>query len=66
MNNELLKEAIKNRGIAYQFLADKIGVSPQAFSAKINGKYDFRLLEAKTLSEELRLEPDEVMAIFFG
>lgn len=65
MNNELLKAAIKERGVAYQFLAEKIGITPQAFSQKIRGKSEFRLREAETLSEVLRLEPGEIMAIFF-
>ena len=65
MNNELLKATIKERGVAHQFLAEKIGITPQAFSQKIRGKSDFRLREAETLSEVLRLEPGEIMAIFF-
>ena len=65
MNNELLKATIKERGVAHKFLAEKIGITPQAFSQKIRGKSDFRLREAETLSEVLRLEPREIMAIFF-
>lgn len=65
MNNELLKATIKERGVAHQFLAEKIGITPQAFSQKIRGKSEFRLKEAETLSEVLRLEPGEIMAIFF-
>ena len=66
MNNELLKATIKERGVAHQFLAEKIGITPQAFSQKIRGKSEFRLREAETLSEVLRLEPGEIMAIFFN
>lgn len=66
MNNELLKATIKERGVAHQFLAEKIGITPQAFSQKIRGKSEFRLREAETLSEILRLEPGEIMAIFFS
>lgn len=66
MNNELLKATIKERGVAHQFLAEKIGITPQAFSQKIRGKSEFRLREAETLSEVLRLEPGEIMAIFFS
>lgn len=65
MNNELLKAAIKERGIAHQFLAEKIGITPQAFSQKIRGKSEFRLKEAETLSEVLQLGSEEIMAIFF-
>lgn len=66
VNNELLKVAIKERGVAHQFLAEKIGITPQAFSQKIRGKSDFRLKEASVISDVLKLEPAEIMAIFFG
>lgn len=65
MNNELLKATIKERGVAHQFLAEKIGITPQAFSQKIRGKSEFRLKEAETLSEVLQLGSEEIMAIFF-
>lgn len=64
-NRRLLKEKIVGSGILMRHLAEKCGITPQAFSTKINGRSEFSMSEAATLRDELRLTDEEFMAIFF-
>lgn len=61
-----LEEKIKNSGYKKQFLASTIGCSVQYLTMKINNKAEFKVDEAKKLSQVLKLTTAERNAIFFA
>lgn len=66
MNNEMLKGAIKDRGIKITALADKMGISRQSLHQKIKGERLFDQGELLSLKTSLNLTDKEFMSIFFG
>lgn len=66
MNNDLLKEVIQDRGIKITSLADKIGISRQSLSQKLNGEREFAQGEILAIKNNLRLSDEEFMLIFFN
>lgn len=66
MNNDLLKEVIKDRGIKITSLADKIGITRQSLSQKLNGEREFTQGEILAIKNNLRLSDEEFMLIFFN
>lgn len=66
MNNDLLKEVIKDRGIKITSLADKIGITRQSLSQKLNGEREFAQGEILAIKNNLRLSDEEFMLIFFN
>lgn len=66
MNNDLLKEVIKERGVKMSSLADKIGISRQSLSMKVNGERSFDQGEIMSLKINLHLTDDQFMNIFFN
>lgn len=65
-NLERLRGVIAERGVMKRHLAEKLGITPQAFSAKIAGKREFTMSEAGTLRTVLGISEEEFMAIFFA
>lgn len=65
-NLEKLRGVIAERGVLKRYLAERIGITPQAFSAKLAGKREFTMSEAGLLRTTLGLTGDEFMAIFFA
>lgn len=66
MNKELFEQKIKENGIKKVFLAEKCGMTPQSFMAKVNGEQPpFTIEQVETLKMYLRLTFDEVQQIFF-
>ena len=61
-----LSTVIAERGVMKRYLAEKLGISPQAFSSKIAGRREFTMSEANALRNALSLSEDEFMAIFFS
>lgn len=67
MNKNLLVSKMKLHGDTNASLAEKVGCSPQRFSAKINGTNgaEFTQGEIQTIRDSYNLTNDEVTDIFF-
>lgn len=65
-NTDLLKEKIEKSGYKLIFIAEQVGISPQALYNKINNKREFLASEIMKLSELLKLTDEERNAIFFA
>ncbi len=65
--NELIS-VMKKHGDRQEDLANYIGISPQRFSAKINGTggADFTRNEIQKVKEKYNLTSEEMDAIFFA
>lgn len=64
MNANALRGEIARRGYTQGDVAKKIGISPKAFSQKINGKRQFMMSEAEKMVALLDIK--DPAAIFFG
>lgn len=65
-NNKLLKSKMVLHGLTASDVAEKLEISRQSFSYKVNGKRPFVLREIEILRDLLALEPKDVMDIFFA
>ena len=65
MNKNKLKGKIRERGLTYQKLAKKIGISVTSVNYKVNGQNLFNHEEMIKLREILRLSDNEIIEIFF-
>lgn len=65
MNKNKLKGKIRERGLTYQKLAKKIGISVTSVNYKVNGQNLFNHEEMIKLREILRLTDNEIIEIFF-
>lgn len=65
-NSILLNYKIKISGYRHGFLAEKLGLSRTGLYNKINNKSEFLASEIQTLSDILKLSPDERQEIFFA
>lgn len=61
-----LKAAIALKGMTAGDLADKIGMSRQSISYKMNNIREFRVKEIIAISDALNLTLEEKEAIFFA
>ena len=66
MDINKLKGKIKEKGLTYKILAQKIGIGLTSMNYKINGKNLFNQEEMKKLKEALRLTDNETIDIFFS
>ena len=66
MNNDLLRQVIQDRGIKITSLAEKVGISRQSLSQKLNGEREFAQGEILAIKNNLRLSDEEFMQIFFN
>ena len=66
MNKNKLKGKIREKGLTYKILAQKIGIGLTSMNYKINGKNLFNQEEMKKLKEALRLTDNETIDIFFS
>ena len=66
MNNEMLKEVIRESGVKVTVLADKIGISRQALHMKLNGDRTFYQGEIMAIKTTLHLSDEQFMLIFFN
>ena len=66
MNSEELRVAITRANVSLRELADKLGVSEQAFYNKLNGRTEFKNSEILKLAKILGLSMKSVNLIFFG
>ena len=65
MANEKLREAVKESGYKYSFLASKVGISKRVFSDRMQGRSQWKASEIYALSKELKLTPRQRDDIFF-
>lgn len=61
----LLKQKIKDSGLKINFVAEKVGISYQAFWQKMEGKSKFTLEEIQKLCDVLNLSTEDRDLIFF-
>jgi transcriptional regulator with XRE-family HTH domain len=66
-NTLRLRERIKDSGLKYQYIADKMGLSRFGLMKKIENETEFKTSEVEKLCEILSIDSlDERMAIFFA
>lgn len=65
MKVNLLKSKMSLYGDNNKKLADKLNITPSAFSRKINGRSDFNVDEIKFIRKEYNLTDEEFISIFF-
>lgn len=66
MNTNLLKSKMVLHGDNITTLADKLDVSRQTLSLKIDGISDFKLSEVKKIRLMYHLTDEEMLEVFFG
>ncbi|MCD8005091.1 MAG: toxin-antitoxin system, antitoxin component, Xre family protein [Oscillospiraceae bacterium] len=64
-DTEMLREKIEQSGYKLRFIAQKIGITYQAFLNKINNRSEFRANENQALYVLLGLTEEERVEIFF-
>lgn len=64
MNKRMLKSVMALKGYNSGKLAIKIGISPQSFSKKVNGKSEFTASEITSIAKVLEIR--DVNEIFFA
>ena len=66
MNVELLKYVIARAGLTQTQLAEKLNISRQSLSERLNGSIDFKLSEIQTIKDICGLTLSELQDIFFA
>ncbi|MBQ2486749.1 MAG: helix-turn-helix transcriptional regulator [Ruminococcus sp.] len=61
-----LKNAVKNSGLKYGYISEKLGISYMTLSRKIKGTYDFNASEIVKLTDMLALTKAERDRIFLS
>ena len=61
-----LKSIIVEKGVKNSYLAEKLGISKQSLSNKLNNKTLFSLTEVKGLCEILKISPRDCFNIFLS
>ena len=64
-NTDLLRKKIEASGLKIVFIAEKVGISPQAFYKKLKDGSEWTFTQVKILKHLLNLKDDEVDDIFF-
>lgn len=65
-DTKLLREKLEESGYKLRFIAEKIGITYQAFLNKINNDSEFRASEIQALHNLLHLTEEERVSIFFA
>lgn len=65
-NMTMLRDKIKESGISFTAVADKIGVSRETLYNRINGESEFKASEIACLTNMLQLNKSEQDNIFFN
>ncbi len=63
-NNQAVENIIKERGLTKQFVAQKLGVSRQAFSSKLHGKTRWSAEDIGIIKDLFGLTAEEAFDIF--
>lgn len=66
INKELLKQKVEESGIKYTHIAKCLDISERGLKYKINGGSQFKADEIAKIKDILRLNPEEISAIFFA
>lgn len=67
VNSDLLEKKIDSSGIKKAYIAQQLGISPQAFSKKRHNNIPFRASEVYVLCDLLRIyDETEKMKIFLA
>lgn len=66
INEEMLRTKIENSGYRLRYIAEKLGISYQAFLNKIHGKSSFKAPEIAALCKVLKITDRERTQIFFA
>lgn len=61
---EYIKSLIRKKGYRVEFVADKIGITKQSLSYKLNGKTDFKWLEIIKIIDFLDCSESEKLLLF--
>lgn len=61
-----LRNAIKQRGLKYKYVAEKLGISPYGLQKKIENDSEFKVSEVDRLSDMLGLSLRQKDMIFFA
>ena len=64
MNTKLLRSKMVLFDDNNESLAEALGITPQAFSLKLNGNQEFKQSEIKAIKERYNLTPEEIVDIF--
>lgn len=64
-DSQRLREAIRNKGLKYTFIAAQLGISTYALQLKIDNHNEFKVSEVNKLVELLALKVKERDIIFF-
>ena len=65
-NEKKLRMKIESSGYRLRYIAEKLGISYQAFLNKIHGKSSFKAPEIATLCQVLKITDKERTLIFFA
>lgn len=65
-DTKTLCERIKEKGLKYKVIAEKLGITPYCLQRKINNENEFKVSEVDKLSSMLELSLHETQAIFFS
>lgn len=66
VNADLLKSKYVAKGFKQSDVAELLGITPQAFRAKIKNRKDFKGSEILKLIEGLDIKAEEIRPIFFN
>ena len=65
VNEELLRNMLKEKGLKLKFIAEKMGLTPQGLSLKMSNVNEFTVSEAYKLSSILGLDSKELNSQIF-
>lgn len=60
----VLKDKVKESGLKKSYIAERLGITRQSFSNKLNGVSDFKIEEMSNMCEVLDLSEEERDNIF--
>lgn len=65
VDKTLLAEKIENSGLKVNFIIEKLGLSPNGYYKKINGKTPFKVPEVFVLCKLLSISDEDSIKIFY-
>lgn len=66
-NVKLLQEKIRQSGLKKGYIAMKMGIAPNTFTALLNNKTEFKASQIRAICHVLNITDDaEIRAIFFN
>lgn len=65
-DSNALRERIKQSGMKYRYVAERVGITPYALQRKIDNESEFKVSEVDVLADLLGLTLWEKDAIFFS